>query len=96
MNITEIIQEQEIWKYRKRQILTTQEKKTDTLKREHDNPESGYPEFKKTLRKINQIYYWDNIRKEVKEYVKECQICQQERTFKKTEIEYEIKRSPEV
>ena len=36
------------------------------------------------------------MRKNVKEYVKEFQICQQERVFKETEIEHEIKRSLEV
>ena len=32
----------------------------------------------------------------MKKYVQECQTCQQERTFKETDIKHEIKRSPEV
>ena len=36
------------------------------------------------------------MRKDVKEYIKECQICQQERTFRGTDIKYKIRRSPEV
>ena len=96
MNIVEVTQEQGIWKYRGRQILTTQEEKTNVLRREHNNPESGHPGPRETLRKINQTYYWDKMRKNVKEYVKECQICQQERTFRGTGMEHEIERSPEV
>ena len=36
------------------------------------------------------------MRKDVKKYVKECQICQQERTFRGTDMEHEIERSPKV
>ena len=96
MNITEVTQDQDIWKYKERQILTTQEEKRNILRNEHDDPGSGYSGFKETLRKINQTYYWDEMRKEVEKYVRECQVCQQERAFKKTGMEYEIERSPEV
>ena len=36
------------------------------------------------------------MRKDVERYVKECQVCQQERTFKRTDMKYEIERSSEV
>ena len=36
------------------------------------------------------------MRKEVEKYVQECHICQQERTFKETEMKHKIERSPEV
>ena len=36
------------------------------------------------------------MKKEIDKYVRECQICQQERTFKKTGMEHEIERSLEV
>ena len=36
------------------------------------------------------------MRKDVKEYVKECQTCQQERTFRETEMEHEIEKSLKV
>ena len=36
------------------------------------------------------------MRKDVEEYVKECQVCQQERTFRGTDMEHEIGRSLEV
>ena len=53
MNITEVTQEQETWKYKEKQILTIQEEKTNALRREHDNLKLRHLEFKKTLKKIN-------------------------------------------
>ena len=36
------------------------------------------------------------MRKEIEEYVRECRICQQKRTFKETRMEHEIERNLEV
>ena len=96
MNITEVKQEQEIWYYKERRILISEKEKVNTMRKKHDDPKSEHPGFKETLKKINQTYYWDQMRKKIDRYVQECQICQQERTFRKTGMKHEIERSPEV
>ena len=36
------------------------------------------------------------MRKEIKKYVRKCQICQQERTFRETEMKHEIEKNLEI
>lgn len=43
----------------------------------HDNPLSGHMGRMKTLRRLLNVVYWPEIRREVCNYSKQCQICQQ-------------------
>lgn len=42
----------------------------------HDEPLGGHLGVSKTLKRIGQTYWWKSMRKDVKEYVSTCAICQ--------------------
>lgn len=44
--------------------------------RMHDNPLSGHMGFRKTLKRIQENYYWPKMVNHVKHYVKTCSQCQ--------------------
>ena len=41
----------------------------NVMKKEYDDLRSEHLRFKETLRKINQTYYWDQIKKKINKYV---------------------------
>lgn len=50
----------------------------------HDSPLSCHGGAKKRLAQIQTRYFWPAVAKEVKEYVKKCQICQTTKNPTKT------------
>lgn len=42
----------------------------------HDSPTSSHGGIKKTIFKIRSNYYWPKMNKEIKEYVRSCELCQ--------------------
>jgi transposase InsO family protein len=50
------------------------------LKECHDEPTAGHMGYLKTLRRVQERYYWPGITKDVKEYVKACTICKKHKT----------------
>ena len=49
----------------------------EILRTFHDEPEAGHLATKTTLREIKERCYWDNMNKEIREYCKNCEVCQQ-------------------
>jgi hypothetical protein len=47
----------------------------------HDHPTAGHPGRDETLQTVTKRYWWPNIRTEIKEYVKGCGICQQNKNI---------------
>ncbi len=52
----------------------------DSLKNEmlvwsHDHPTAAHLGFAKTLERIKTKYYWNNYRREIEEYLKNCDVC---------------------
>lgn len=42
----------------------------------HDDPKSSHGGINKTVRKIKSRYYWPGMVKQIKEYIKKCEVCQ--------------------
>jgi hypothetical protein len=42
----------------------------------HDSPEAGHLGVKKTLVRIKSRCYWNNMNKEIRQYIHTCEICQ--------------------
>lgn len=50
--------------------------KTILLYELHSSPMGGHARSQKTYMKLAEMFYWNNIRKEVKFFVQQCAICQ--------------------
>jgi hypothetical protein len=55
------------------------------LKEMHDGPMGGHLAFLRTYLKIKNNNYWPNMRKEIHEYCKACEICTAEETIQPAE-----------
>lgn len=42
----------------------------------HDSPTSSHGGINKTVTKIKNRYYWPGMTKQIKEYIKKCEVCQ--------------------
>ena len=45
----------------------------------HDNPLSGHLKFEATYNYIKQKYFWYNMQRIIKDYIKNCEVYQRER-----------------
>jgi hypothetical protein len=59
-----------------------EETKKQVLYEFHDAPVRGYQGMNKTFWAIKSRYMWPNMRRDVREYVKQCKICQVNKTLK--------------
>ena len=57
-------------------IPNSKDLKMRLLQEAHDSPISAHGGVFKTLKKLTTHYWWPKMRKEVKEYVESCPICQ--------------------
>lgn len=46
------------------------------LKEYHDGVLGGHSGILKTIKRIQQLFYWSKMKKEVKKHVSECSVCQ--------------------
>jgi hypothetical protein len=44
----------------------------------HDNPLSGHLKFEATYNRIKSKYFWYNMQRTIKEYIRNCEVCQRE------------------
>lgn len=88
-----IQQKDERWLYRRKLLVSEATEKKNILRQCHDSEETEYPGFKKTLRKVAEMAFWNSIRKETIQYVQNCQIYQKERESRKTGFREKMKRS---
>lgn len=58
-----------------RKVLNKEEAET-IMYTYHQHPLGGHLAYNNTLHKIASRYYWDNMNKEIMEYVKKCHRCQ--------------------
>jgi len=71
-------------KERPRRVIT-EDKKEIILKALHQDEYSGHLGRKITVNKVRERYYWPGYRKDIEDYIRTCQICQQRGRPKKTE-----------
>lgn len=54
--------------------------KLQLLAEYHNNPLGGHQGVTRTFNKIHAQYYWKGMRKQIKEYIRKCPICQRNKT----------------
>lgn len=54
------------------------------LKENHDDPQSGHSGFHRTYRRIKLYYKWPQMKRTIKNYIKNCESCQKNKTLRKT------------
>ena len=69
-----------LWYDNKITIPDEEELRTETIRRNHDTPQAGHGGTAKNLELISRSYYWPKIREDIKQYVKNCEICQRTKT----------------
>lgn len=58
-------------------LVIPKEKRSSILKECHDDFTSGHQGDARTYHRVNDKYYWPQLRSDVKRYVQKCRICQQ-------------------
>lgn len=57
----------------------------------HDSPIAGHPGFQRAYAKIKQFFYWENMKSDIREYIRACSVCQTSKTdFKSNKSPMEI------
>lgn len=56
-------------------LLVPEVSKQRVLHEYHDTPLAGHPWTDETVRAIRRRFTWDNIRQDVRAYVKQCHLC---------------------
>ena len=46
----------------------------------HSSPVGGHSGFLQTLQRIQQNFYWPNMRAFIKQYIRECETCQRNKS----------------
>lgn len=70
--------------------------KDQILKSFHDNPIfGGHPGYKRLYLKIRNQFYWKNLSKDVKNYVKTCESCQKSKITTKPKEQLKITDTPQ-
>src|SRR5207302_7374908 len=54
----------------------------DIIRQHHDKPTIGHGGMAKTIEIINRNYYWPKLCEQVKQYVKNCDICQRTKSVR--------------
>lgn len=57
-------------------IVPPQEDRLEIIKECHESPIAGHKGVTKTYNRIRQKYFWDNLKKQVEDYVRQCESCQ--------------------
>lgn len=60
--------------------VTDSEFKLEILRSRHDAPSAGHPGQVRTFELITRNYYWENMRKELYDYVDKCDTCQRNKS----------------
>ena len=75
-------------------IELSDQQKQDVIRSRHDDKSAGHPGIEKTLELVTRDFTWKGIRKDVKEYIQQCDTC------KKTKHErhrpYGLLQEPEI
>lgn len=53
------------------------------LEEYHSNPISGHIGFHKTYKKVKSFYKWENMKKDIKKFIKQCKSCQENKLNRK-------------
>jgi len=62
----------------------TEDDKQRIIQEHHENPLGGHQGISRTHSKISQLYQWQRMRAQIREYIKKCPICQVNKTPNQT------------
>lgn len=65
-------------------IIPSDSEKETILKELHDNPLGGHQGVSRTFKKISKLYTWKGMKKDVKKFVKKCELCQKNKLSRRT------------
>lgn len=51
------------------------EERSDVLRKCHDNPDAAHLGIFKTIRRISQSFFWPKMVRDIKHYVRNCEVC---------------------
>ena len=80
-----VILEEVLYRYKKRsgkrtkkdlQLVLPKKYREEIMEAHHDEPIAGYLEQFKTIERIAKNYWWPNMAEEIRNWVRECQVCQ--------------------
>ena len=71
-NIARLEEKNNQWQYKGGKIAL-QDKIEEILRENHDHKLAGHPGIKATLLRIRENWTWDGIRKDVEQYLQNCQ-----------------------
>ncbi|KAL4153886.1 hypothetical protein QTP88_001719 [Uroleucon formosanum] len=52
----------------------------------HNTPTGGHSGISRTVKRLKLNYQWKNLKKDVKRYIQNCEVCQKNKTHRKTKI----------
>lgn len=84
------------WYYRGKLLVEKQEEKKPLMKRFHKDKRAGHPSYKETLRKIAEVAFWNQMRKEIGQYIQKCSECQLKQDSQKTGFQGEVARLEQI
>lgn len=67
-------------------ILTNQIEIQRVMKENHDNVLGGHTGIKRTIAKLKEIYFWKSMKKDIVNYIKNCEACQKNKITRKTKM----------
>jgi len=62
----------------------TEDDKQRIIQEHHENPLGGHQGISRTHSKISQLYQWQGMRAQIREYIKKCPVCQVNKTPNQT------------
>ena len=74
-NVAKLKEKNGQWQYEGRKIAP-QDKIEEIMRQNHDHKLAGQQGIKATLLKIRENWTWDGIRKNIEQYIQNCQKCQ--------------------
>lgn len=70
--------------------VTTKAQKNSLLRLYHDSKIGGHQGSTKTYQRIKRMYTWPNMKREIENYVKSCNLCQLNKSGKSTKMQMMI------
>jgi len=73
-------QDRQVWYRGKHYVPEGDQLQLRLIQEHHDTALAGHPGWAKTFDVLDRQYYWKDMRKQVDQYVRNCQSCQRSRT----------------
>lgn len=72
------------------QTITSEDEKREILKEYHDSVLAGHRGVNQTMFKIKQVFYWENMNRDINNYIQSCKICQKNKVSRVNKVPMKI------